>query len=483
MRDMMLVLNLDDVSSRAVTRKLRSEHVLCKIIPGDSTLEEIQALDPQGLLLAGAVRGEVPEMLDKRLLESGLPILALGDASLALLRLLGGDPGEKALFGAIASLEYRECRLTADVEDGERMIQCAREITLSKDLVSICKAQEIVIGFAHQEKPLFGVQFEMEQNDPEGSQLLRNFAMTICGCTAWWNDETFIRQTVDEISMQVGTGTAVCAMTGGLDSGVSALLAHKAIGNRLKCIFVDTGLLRDNEGDDFMAFYHDTLGLDVIRVHAQERFLEALKGLTDPVEKRKAIADTLQQVLDEEKSRLGSFQALIRGTSYSDVMFDAGARRPTLSRDVLMIEPVRELFKEEIRRIGDCLGMPSNIISRQTFPGSGLALRILGEVTLERLKVLRRADAVLSSEISKAGLNKKLWQYFAVLMPMPGDASSSAICIRAVNPSERSLTYAARLPYDLMENVVDRILRNGQGVSRVVYDLTPSSNYVAVEWQ
>lgn len=483
MRDMVLVLNFDDAASRAVTRKLRSERVLCKIVPGDASLEEIQEQAPLGILLAGGVTGEAPIGLDGRLLQAGFPLLALGDTASLLLTALGGSAGEIALQGAVASLEYEDCVLLDGLENGERLLSCARDMTLPPETRAICRSQELVIAFAHQTLPLFGVQFEVEQNDPEGSRLLRNFALSVCGCTTWWDDDAFVTRAVEEIGRVVGDGTAVCAMTGGLDSGVSALLAFKALGPRLKCIFVDTGLLRENEGDDFLAFYRDAIGMNITRVCAQDRFLEALRGIDDSEEKRRVIGVTMQQILSEEEGKLGAFSALIRGTSYNDIMFGRSDRRPALSDSVPVIEPVRELFKDEIRRVGDYLGIPNDILSRQSFPGSGLALRILGEVTIQRLQTLRAVDALFRSEVLKSGAAKRLWQYFAVLCPMPGDEKGAVICLRAVHASERSLAYAARLPYDVMEAVVDRAMRERPEVRRVVYDLTPSSNYAGIEWQ
>ena len=483
MRDQVLVLNFDDAASRAVARKLRSDRIFCKIVPGNASLEELQAQEPLGLLLAGGVTGRLPQGLDGRVTQCGLPVLALGDAALQLLTALGGEVGDPALQGAVTGLRCQECPLLSGIENGERLLPCAREIQLPEAVKPVCFAQEIVVGFAHESLPLYGIQFEVEQNDPEGSLILRNFAQKICGCSPWWDDDAFIARAVEEIHRVVGGGRALCAMTGGLDSGVSALLAFKALGSHLTCIFVDTGLLREHEGDDFMAYYRDTLGMDVIRVHAQNRFMEALRGVEKPDEKRDVIGALIRRILLEEQERLGAFTSLIRGTSYNDVMFGKQDRRPVVDTDLRVIEPVRELFKDEIRRIADHLGIPADILSRQPFPGSGLALRIIGEATPERLETLRAADAIFRSEVQRAGAAKRLWQYFAVLSPMPWDQGRSMICLRAVNSGEHSTAYAARLPYDVMENAVERIRRERPEVERVVYDLTPGGHYAGIEWQ
>ena len=483
MRDMVLVLNYDNFASRAVTRKLRSERIFCKVVPGNISLQDIQAQEPLGLLLAGGVSGHTPSGMDAGIPAAGIPTLALGDAAGLLMESLGGEVGEPVLQGAVMELRYQESDLLRDVENGERLLPCAREMRLPKEVKPLCTAQETVIGFAHESLPLYGMQIEVEQNDPEGAMILRNFAFNICGCTAWWDEDAFVNRAIEEITRLVGDGRAVCAMTGGLNSGVSAMLAYKALGDRLKCIFVDTGLLREREADEFIAYYRDQIGMDIIRVNAGDRFLSALQGVTDADEKRRVIGETIRDILREEEAKLGEFQAVIRGVSCSDVMFGSvlSAQR---NGAVLPIEPVRDLFKEEIRSIADFLGMPPEIVSRQPFPGSGLALRILGEVTPSRLQTLRAADQIFTGEIAESGQAKRLRHYFAVLTPLPENDTQAAIILRAVQAGEAAQqAYAARLPYDLLERVTERILRERPEVVRVVYDLSPSTHSRGVEWQ
>ncbi len=483
MRDMLLVLNFDDDASRAVTRKLRSERVFCKIVPGSISLEDIQAQEPLGLLLAGGVTGQSPAGLDKRIPDADIPVLALGDAAGLLLSMLGGEVGDIVFQGAVMPLRYAAYPLLEGMESGERMLPCAREFRLPPQMQPLAAAQETVIGFAHESLPLYGMQLRIEQNDPESSMILRNFALNICGCTTWWDDDAFVSRALEEIRRITGGGIAVCAMTGGLDSGVAAMLAHKALGSQLKCVFVDTGLLRERESDDFMAFYRDTAGMDITRIPAQDRFLAALKGVRDAQEKRRVIIRLIQSILREEEQKFGPIAALVRGTNCQDVMYGGGPLTPALGESVPVIEPLRELFKDEIRRIADDLMIPADLLSWQPFPGSGLALRILGEVTPERLSTLRAADALFRGELLRSSAAKKLWQYFAILSPMPGREEQSIICLRAVHAGDRSASYAARLPYDVMENVTDLILRDQKSVCRVTYDLTPVTNYSDVEWQ
>lgn len=483
MRDMVLVLNFSNTASRTITRKLRSERVMCRIVPGDISPEEILAQEPLGLVLACGATEEMAAQPHAGLFEMDLPMLALGRTADSMLLALGGGMDDKPLESGLVTIHYLQNPLFAGIEDGDRMARGLQPYVLSASTRSLCQSGGETIGFTHKELPLMGIQLELEQSDMEGSRMLMNFAMDICGCTPWWDDDAFVSRAVEEICRITGDGIAVCAVTGGLDSGVSALLGHRALGDRLKCIFVDTGLLRENEARDFLSFYRDQMGLDIVCIDARERFLAALQGVSAPEKKRNIIGLTMQQILNEEKHRLGGYNALIGGTSFNDIMFGKGDKRPVLAEDVPLMEPVRDLFKDEIRRIGHYLGIPGDILSRQSFPGSGLALRILGEVTEERLDTLRRCDRIFRDEIKQAGAEKRLWQYFAVLSPMPGEEEKAVICLRAVHAAEQSLAHAARLPYDVTENTVSRILETVPGVRRVVYDLTPSSNYTGIEWQ
>ena len=483
MRDMVLVLNFDDASSRCVTRKLRSERVFCKIVPGEIRLEEVREEDPMGLVLCGGAQGENPRGLDERVLHMGMPLLALGGAAAALLRSLGGSAGKEILRETVAPLRYDPSPVSENVENAERLLHSVRALFLPPAVFPVCHAEEAAVGFAHETLPLFGFQFEVEKNDLEGAMLLRNFALSVCGCTPWWDDEAFVTRTVEEIKRVAGDGKAVCSMTGGITSGVSAMLAYRALGRQLQCVFVDTGLLRDHEGEDFLAFYRDRVGMNVLRISAEERFLQALRGVTSPEEKRRVIGGLMRDVIGEAVKKIGKVDTVIRGTCYNDIMVGRSSLRLLEDETVPEIRPIRELFKDEIRRIGDRLGIPQEIVSRQPFPGSGLALRILGEVTPERLRILRTADAVFRGEVQRAGAEKRLWQYFAVLSPHPEEEGKYVICLRAVQATERSLAYAARLPYEVTENTVERILREEPKVRRVIYDLTPSSNYAGIEWQ
>ena len=286
----------------------------------------------------------------------------------------------------------------------------------------------------------------------------------------------------EEISRITGEGEAICALSGGVDSGVSALLGHRALGQRLHCIFVDTGLLRKDEGDQVMAFYRDQMGLNVRRIDAREQFLTALAGVRSVRQKEQIIFDLLTNIMAQEVAALPDVRVILQGTNYSDTLTgDNPEAMPLMG--VTVVEPVRELFKDEIRRVAEELGMPSVVIQRQPFPGSGLALRVLSDVTEEKLHVLREADAILRAEIEASGQNKRLWQYFATLATYPLSADACVITLRAVQTAEGGSATASRLPYDLLERVCEQIRRQLPQVSRVLYDLTPSDNYAHIEWR
>ena len=485
MSDLLLILNYDASGSRAVARALRAEHICCKIVTPDISAEDASAQQPRGLILAGGVNGAVPGNIDPELLSGVWPVLALGDAAAMLCRRLGGDALETALCGTVEPVAFTPCPLTEGLESCERMLRSVRRLRLPASTRVMAQSQQETVGFMHELLPIYGIQFSLESNDTDGMQLLLNFALNVCGCTRWWDFEGYMERTVEEIRAAVGEGQAICALTGGLDSAVAAMLAHRALGGRLQCLFIDTGLMRENEASRFLAYFRDQAGLNIACIPAQDRFLTALAGVTDPSKKRHIIAAALQNTLDEAAESLGQFTAILRATTCTDLMEGKDAlSRPGLRGDIPMLEPLRELFKDEVRQVGARLGIPEAILQRPSFPGSGLALRILGEVTPSRLQTLRAADQIFTGEIAESGQAKRLRHYFAVLTPLPENDTQAAIILRAVQAGEAAQqAYAARLPYDLLERVTERILRERPEVVRVVYDLSPSTHSRGVEWQ
>ena len=398
--------------------------------------------------------------------------------------------------GVVTAVKPGKSTITAtSVFDSKKKASCeltvveklipVESITLDKESFSLTVGQNYTLSATVLPDNASDKSLTWESNDTDGMQLLLNFALNVCGCTRWWDFEGYMDRTVEDIRSAVGEGRAICALTGGLDSAVAAMLAHRALGGRLQCIFIDTGLMRENEASRFLAYFRDQAGLNIAPIQAQDRFLTALSGVADPGQKRRIIAEALQSTLDEAAESLGQFTAILRATTCTDLMEGKDAlSRPGLRGDLPMLEPLRELFKDEVRQVGARLDIPEAILQRPSFPGSGLALRILGEVTPARLQTLRAADQIFTGEIADSGLGRRMRHYFAVLTPLPENDTQSAVILRAVQAGESAQqAYAARLPYDLLERVTERILRERPEVVRVVYDLSPSTHTRGVEWQ
>lgn len=488
MRDMVVLINLDGVACRSMVRKLRGEHIYCRILPPEATDADVREQEAQGVLLAGGATGEavvIPHL--EQLLATGLPVLGMGDAALTLALCLGGGLGTRADAPQVAQVHYDvEEPLFAQVEDGERYLPALRTVQPPEGATVIARTEAGALGFRAAEKPVYALAFHAEQNDPDGVQILLNFCKAVCGCTLWWSNQAFMERARQEIERMAAGGEAVCALSGGVDSGVCAVLGNMALGHRLHCIFVDTGLLRKGEGDRVMAYYKDDVGLNLKRVDARDIFLPALAGVTAPAEKEQVIFALLKGILEKEIAALPQVRLIIQGTNYSDTLSREHQFPLTPVHDTIcMAEPVRDLFKDEIRRVGEELGLPTMIIQRQPFPGSGLALRILGEVTEERLNILREADAAFREEIEQAGLSRRLWQYFATLAvdPLPGREQKYIVILRAVQAADGAAATASRLPHDLLERVCRAIRQRTPQVGRVLYDLTPSDNYAEIEWR
>lgn len=484
MRDMVVLMNLNSAACRSIARKLRAEHIYCKILPADAAASTILEQEALGIVLAGASTGEpaaIPQL--SGLMSCGLPLLGMGDAALTLCTALGGFLGAKASEPGLRQVRFEEGDpLTAEVEAGERYFPACRTTILPDTCRAIASAEEGALGFRLLDKPVYGLAFLPEQNDPDGARLMINFCKSVCGCTLWWSDHAFLERAKEEIDRLSQGGEALCALSGGVDSGVCALLGTMALGHRLHCLFIDTGLLRQGEADEVMAFYRDELGLNVRLVHAQEEFLAALRGITDPAGKERVIYGLMHQILEREAAAIPGLRLILRGTNYSDTL-EPPAHFTLPGSQVRLIEPVRELFKDEIRRVGEELQLPPAITQRQPFPGTGLALRILSEVTEDKLALLREADDVFRREIDASGQSKRLWQYFASLAdnPVPG-AGGYVVTLRAVQGVDGAAAMPSRLPYDLLERVTQAILSRLPGVRRVLYDCTPSESYARIEW-
>lgn len=477
MQDYVILVNLDDGVCHALARRLRAESIYCRILPASVTADEVLQADPRGVILATGCTGQaanVPMMMDY--LQTGLPMLCLGDAALTLCKTLGGGLSAEAESGIVTVAFNQADALFDGVEDGERYLPACRAMEFSEDQGTVCAtADDAVIGLRVRQRDVWGLAFPLERNDPATARLLVNFCRDKCGCSQWWTERTFIEGAKAAIIEAAEGGEALCSLSGGVDSGVSALLGHLALGQQLHCIFVDTGLLREGEAEEVMDAYQQQVGLNVRRVDARAEFLLALKGVTDPGEKERIIRSLLRDILRREAESVPGVKLLLRGTNYADTpMPEDNASLPARMK---VIEPVKELFKDEIRHVGESLGLPPAMTSRQPFPGSGLASRILASVTAERLAVLRAADAIFRREIEAAGLHRKLWQYFAALALSPLPNGGLMIILRAVQAAEGGGGQLARIPSDLLERVTAEVMQECPDVQRVFFDCTPSKTY------
>ena len=476
MQDFVIVINLDDGVCHALARRLRAEGVYCRIMPAQATADELLREDPAGVILATGSTGsaaEIPLMTDY--LQTGLPMLCLGDAALTLCTATGG--ALEAAEGGIVTVNFDENDALFDgVEDDERFLPVMQGMVISEEQGSVCAAvEETAIGLRLRQRSVWGVAIPLERNDPVITRVLTNFSCAVCGCTLWWSERAFIERAKAAIVAAAGENEALCALSGGVDSGVSALLGQMALGQKLHCIFVDTGLLREGEAEEVMEAYKQQAGLNVRRIDARAEFLLALNGVTDPGAKEQIISSLLSDILQREAAAIPGVKLVLRGTNYADVI--APTRDAALNMDMQVVEPVRELFKDEIRLVGESLGLPVEMTSRQPFPGSGLGNRIMADVTAERLAILRSADAIFRREIEALGLQKRLWQYFAALALSPLPGGGMMIILRAVQAMEGGSGMPARLPSDLLERVTEEIMRVCPEVQRVFYDCTPSKTY------
>ena len=476
MQDYVILINLDDGVCHALARRLRAEGVYCRIMPAASTADEVLREDPRGVILATGSTGraaEVPLMTDY--LQAGLPMLCLGDAALTLCTATGGTL--EAAEGGIVTVNFDgEDSLFDGVEDGERYLPEMMAMVVTGEQGDVCAAaDDAAIGLRLRQRNVWGIAIPLERNDPAVTRLLTNFSCAVCGCTLWWNERAFIERAKAAIQEAAGENDALCALSGGVDSGVSALLGHLALGQRLHCIFVDTGLLREGEPEEVMAAYQQQVGLNVRRIDARAEFLLALRGVTDPGEKERIIRSLLRDILRREAEAIPGVKLILKGTNYADAISPEDNAVPNMELQVA--EPVRELFKDEIRHVGMSLGLPAEMTSRQPFPGSGLASRIMASVSAERLAILRTADAIFRREIEALGLQKRLWQYFAALALSPLPGGGMMIILRAVQAVEGGSGMPARLPSDLLERVTEEIMQVCPEVQRVFYDCTPSKTY------
>ncbi len=480
MNDTLLILDYNYKYTEDIAIKLRLEGIACSILPGDASQGEVNAAAPLGIILAGGTNEQYPLSMDGRFLNSGIPVLALGNTAASLCVLLNGEVNEAHKLNKVEEVKLLPSPVTENLTTSDRMIHYCLPFSLSSELMPIAMLGESIIGFKHQELNLYGLGFQIEPNDPDGTAILLNFALNICGASRWWDEFAFISNTRSNIQKEVGDGFALCALTGGLDSGVSATLAHRALGEKLRCVFVDTGLLRQDEVAFVLSQYRDKENLSITLINAQEEFLSGLKGLISPKDKQKAINSTMKTVLKRVLQDT-EYDAVIRGITCDEALKHGLSDAIVPSEGKIVIAPLKEMFKSEVRFIAEKLGMPKEITTAQPFPGTGLALRIHGEVTKYRLDILKTVDKIFSDGILKNELAKKMFKFFASLYPIQGsDNDEVLITLHAVTIADTkeddSLLLPVRIPFDILENLSGAIRERCPQVSRVAYDFTSVKN-------
>ena len=471
MQDMILILNYSDEFSMEIARRLRAEQIHARIAAPDTTAQQVKALAPRGVILSGEASGK-EAALDEELLHLGIPVLAFGHAAHPLLQSLGGAIADTAISRKKALIQYGESALFAGVREGERYLKEAKTLMLPTGVAETACAAGCTMAFEDAERKQYGVQFELERNDPEGTTILMNFACGICGCTAWWTTDAALEQAEAVLAAAAAEGgQAVCAVSGGVDSTLAALLTHRAFGDRMTAVFVDTGLMREGEAEEIRTAF-DALGIPLLVVDRSGEILERLAHKRGIDEKRQVVTERLVEEMLRQSASIEGKKTLVLGTNYSDFL-NSGSSAPSWDESGLtVVEPLMELLKEEVRDIARMLGIGEEIVERKPFPALGLGARIVGEVTGERLHALRTAEAIFREEIRLAGLERKLYKHFPVLIG--GETvGSELIVLRAVTLSGGQLV-PARLPYDLIERTVQRIMEATPAVDRVFYDETPT---------
>jgi GMP synthase (glutamine-hydrolysing) len=511
--DTVLVIDFGAQYAQLIARRVREAHVYSEIVPHTITADEIVARKPAGIILSGgpkSVHVEGAPTLDAAVYDAGVPVLGICYGAQLVARDLGGEVARtgRGEYGR-AALEVRGDGglLFGELADLPRAqsVWMSHFDTITQAppgfAVAAATPDTPAAAFEDRARGLFGVQFHPEvMHTDHGQEVLKHFLYDACGCRPTWTMTSIIETQVEAIQAQVGSGRAICGLSGGVDSAVAAALVHKAIGHQLTCVFVDTGLMRKDEGDQVVETFRRTFGIDLVHARAADRFFERLAGVTDPEDKRKAIGELFIRVFEDSSGGLTDAKFLVQGTLYPDVIESGTAQAAKIKShhnvgglpedmDFELVEPLRLLFKDEVRRVGEELGLPEEVVWRQPFPGPGLGVRIIGEVTPDKVATLQEADAIVREEIRKAGLDREIWQAFAVLpdirtVGVMGDERTYGhpVIIRAVTSEDAMTADWARLPYELLERMSSRIINEVPGVNRVAYDIT-SKPPGTIEWE
>jgi len=508
--DKVLVLDFGAQYSQLIARRVRECKVYSEIVPSSITVEEIKAKKPSALILSGGPASvyvaDAPPY-DPRLFTLGLPILGICYGMQLMAHELGGEVKHNNIseYGQTSLKIEKSSPLFANLEPEQTVWMSHRDAVsvVPEGFIATARTKVAVAAMEDRQRQLYGVQFHPEVvHTPAGKQIIKNFLFSIANCLPSWTSVSMIETTVAAIAKQVGASKVICGLSGGVDSAVAALLVHKAVGPRLTCVFVDQGLLRKGEAEQVEQTFKKYFQLNLIHIKAKERFLEKLKGVTDPELKRKIIGQEFIRVFEEVAVNLKDAEFLVQGTLYPDIIESGGSGQADvikthhnvgglpLDMKFKLIEPLRALFKDEVRVIGEELGLPEEIVWRQPFPGPGLAIRIIGEVNEERLAILREADHIVVEEIQKAGLYRQVWQSFAVLpaaiktVGVMGDKRtySYPIVVRAVTSEDAMTADWVRLPYEVLSRISSRLINEVPQINRVVYDIS-SKPPSTIEWE
>lgn len=504
---MILILDLGSPYSRFLGRSVRESKVYCEIIPYNYPIDKIKSKNPEGIIISGDKKNENISLdnINKEIFNLGIPVLAIGYGADLLSQVFDGESilptVDKYNFETIKV--NRESILFNGLKE-ELSIWLNKEYvfkTIPERFIGIGSHDGETVAIEHKENKVYGVKFHPEIKDSiEGKSIIDNFLFKICNCGKNWDMNEFISDSIREIKAEVGGKKALCALSGGVDSSVAAVLVHKAIGDNLICVFVDHGLLRKNEREEVEKVFRDEFHMNLITVDAKDRFLNKLKGIADPEEKRKVIGEEFIRVFEEEQKKLTDIDYLVQGTIYPDVIESGIDGKVAVKShhnvgglpedvDFELVEPLRQLFKDEVREVGRQLGISEDIVDRQPFPGPGLGIRVLGEITEEKLNIVREADYIFRDEIKRAGWDKKIWQYYAALPNIKSVGVSQGertynytVALRAVNSIDGMTAEWVKIPLELLEKISNRITEEVEHVNRVVYDIT-NKPPATIEWE
>lgn len=507
--EIVVVLDFGGQYNQLIARRIRDLGVYSELLPYNTSAARLRELNPKGIVFSGgpaSVYGEDSPLVDPAVYELGVPILGICYGMQMMSHQLQGkvERAGKREYGKATVQFAPGCGLTKGLAGEQQVWMSHSDLVVEPPagfVVDASTEHAPIAAMSHRERNLYAVQFHPEvRHTTYGNEMIRNFLFEVCGCEGEWSMTTFIEDAVRDIREQVGDKKVLCALSGGVDSSVVAMLIHKAIGDRLTCMFIDHGLLRKGEAESVMDTFVGKFDMKVVKIDARDRFLGKLAGVDDPETKRKIIGNEFIYVFQEESAKFDDFEFLAQGTLYTDIVESGTATAQTikshhnvggLPKDIKfkLVEPLKALFKDEVRKVGEECGLPAEIVWRQPFPGPGLAIRVLSEVTEEKLAIVRESDAILREEIAKAGLDREIWQYFTALPNMKsvgvmGDARtySYTVGIRAVTSIDGMTADWARIPWDVLESISTRIVNEVDNVNRVVYDVT-SKPPATIEWE